>query len=220
MKNNKIASMPRILVWPLSVCVLISILFSRAAMSARSNDASINTPVCNASGKQYGVRLIKVIDGYIVSWQDERRVYRDIYAQKFDVKGDMKWADNGRVIAAGNNGEASNHLLYNSQSLSGIVSDTQGGAIALWTEDYSCQSGPCGNAWITRIHSNGNVQWGMPPSPGVTIQGTDTAVLLNQHGVASAIAPDGEGGAFVSLVLTLGETGMSSAWIRMELSAP
>jgi hypothetical protein len=165
-------------------------------MSAWSNDPSVATTICNAAGNQYGLRLIKVIDGYIVVWQDERRVYRDIYAQKFDVAGNMKWPDNGRVIAAGNNGEASNHLLYNSQSLSGIVSDTQGGAIVLWTEDYSCQSGPCGNVWITRVHSNGDVQWGMPPSPGVTIQGTDTAVLLNQHGGANAIAPDGEGGAF------------------------
>jgi hypothetical protein len=140
--------------------------------------------------------LIKVIDGYIVAWQDERRVYRDIYAQKFDVRGSMKWANNGRVIAEGNNGEVSNHLLYNSQSLSGIGSDAQGGAIVLWTEDYSCPSGPCGNVWMTRVHSNGDVQWGMSPSPGVTIQGTDTAVLLNQHGGANAIAPDGEGGAF------------------------
>jgi hypothetical protein len=36
----------------------------------------------------------------------------------------------------------------------------------------------------------------MPPSPGVTILGTDSAVLLNPHGGANAIAPDGEGGAF------------------------
>jgi len=162
--------------------------------------ASQPTPVCNASGNQYGVRLIKVIDGYIVAWQDERRVYRDIYAQKFDVDGNMKWANNGRVIAEGNDGEASNHLLYNSQSLTGMVSDTQGGAIALWTEDYSCASGPCGNGWITRVSSSGNVQWGAPPATGVTIQGMDTAVPLNQpsQGVhADAIAPDGQGGAFV-----------------------
>lgn len=159
------------------------------------------TRICNASGNQNGVRLIEVIDGYIVAWQDERRGgYRDIYVQKFDVDGSMKWANNGRVIAAGNNGEASNNLLYNSQSLSGLVSDTQGGAIVLWTEDYSCSSGPCGNGWITRINSNSNVQWGASPSPGIAIQGTDTAVSLvspGQHVHADAIAPDGEGGAFV-----------------------
>ena len=142
MGNNNIASMPRILVLTLFVFPLISIIFPRATVSAWPNDPSINTPVCTASKNQSGVRLIKGTDGYIVFWQDERRVYRDIYAQKFDVDGNMKWADNGRVIAAGNNGEASNHLLYNSQSLTGIVSDTQGGAIALWTEDYSCQQRP------------------------------------------------------------------------------
>jgi hypothetical protein len=193
MEKKNIVGLLKVLLLGLGVCLAISILNPRMAMSAWSNDP---TPVCNASGNQYGLRLIKVADGYIVVWQDERRVYRDIYVQKFDVDGNMGWIGNGRVVAAGNNGEASNHLLYNSQSLSGIVSDTQGGAIALWTEDYSCQSGPCGNAWITRVNSNGDVQWGMPPSPGVTIQGTDTAVLLNQHGHADAIAPDGEGGAF------------------------
>lgn len=193
MEKKNIVSLLRVLLSGLGVCLVVSTLYPRLAMSSWSNNP---TPVCNAPGNQYGVRLIKVIDGYIVSWQDERRVYRDIYAQKFDVSGNMKWADNGRVIAAGNNGEASNNLLYDSQSLSGIVSDTQGGAIVLWTEDYPCGSGPCGNVWITRVNTNGDVQWGMVPSPGVTIQGTDTAVLLNQHGHADAIAPDGEGGAF------------------------
>jgi hypothetical protein len=178
-------------------CLLVFISTQGSANAEWPSDPSISLPICDAAGSQYDPRLIKVTDGYIVVWQDERRVSRDIYAQKFDVGGNMKWADNGRVIAAGNSGVASNHLLYNNQSLTGIVSDTQGGAITLWTEDYSCQSGPCGNAWITSIHSNSDVRWGMTPSPGVAIQGTDTAVLLNSHAHADAIAPDGEGGAFV-----------------------
>ena len=185
-----------LLFFGLCICLWIPFLNQETANAEWPTDPSMNMPICDATGIQYGPKLIKVADGYIVVWQDERRVYRDIYAQKFDVDGNLKWIENGRVVAAGNNGEASNHLLYNSQSLSGIVSDTQGGAIVLWTEDYSCQSGPCGNAWITRVNSDSEVQWGMPPSPGVTIQGTDTAVLLNQHGHADAIAPDGEGGAF------------------------
>jgi hypothetical protein len=193
MRKKNSVGLLKVLRLGLSVCLVISILYPYVAMSAWSDKP---TPVCNAAGNQYGVRLIKVAGGYVVAWQDERRVYRDIYAQKFDVDGNMMWADNGRVIAAGNNGESSNHLLYNSQSLSGIVSDTQGGAITLWTEDYACSSGPCGNVWISRVHSNGDVRWGMPPTPGVTIQGTDTAVLINEHGGADAVAPDGEGGAF------------------------
>jgi hypothetical protein len=178
-------------------CLVLFILAQGVARAQWPSDPSTNLPICDAAGSQYGPKLIKATDGYIVVWQDERRVYRDIYAQKFDVNGNIKWADNGRVIAAGNNGETSNHLVHNSQSLTDMVSDTQGGAIALWTEDYSCSSGPCGNAWITRIHSNGDVHWGAAPTPGATIQGTDTAVLLNGHAHADAIAPDGEGGAFV-----------------------
>lgn len=162
------------------------------------------TLVCSAPSNQDAPKLVKVNDGFIVLWQDGRRgvcgyncYYRDIYAQKFDVDGNMKWVDNGRVIAAGNNGEASNHLLNTNDTPAGIVSDTQGGAISLWTEYFSCSSGPCSNGWVTRVNSNSDVQWGAPPSPGVTIQGTDTAVFLGQHANADAIAPDGEGGAFV-----------------------
>jgi hypothetical protein len=177
-------------------CLLIFISNPGQANAAWPSDPSLSLPICNAAGSQYGPKLIKVTDGYIVFWQDGRRSTNDIYAQKFDVKGNMKWVDNGRVIAAGNTGVGSNQLLYNSQSLSGIVSDTQGGAIVLWTEGYGCSSGPCSNAWITRVHSNSDVQYGVPPSPGVTIQGADTAVLLNTHGNADAIVPDGEGGAF------------------------
>jgi hypothetical protein len=188
----------RVLLLGLGVYLVISILVPNRAIFAWSDDPSVPITICNADGNQGTLRLIKIDDGYIVVWEDARRPgYKDIYAQKLDVDGSMKWANNGRVIAEGNNGETSNHLVYNSQSLTDIVSDTQGGAIALWTEDYTCGSGPCGNAWITRVHSNGDVQWGMSPSPGITIQGTDTAVLLNGHAHADAIAPDGEGGAFV-----------------------
>jgi hypothetical protein len=194
MGKRNMVGLLRVFLLGLGVYLVISILNPDMATSAWSTNP---TTICNAAANQSGPRLIKGNDGYIVLWQDERRVNRDIYAQKFDVDGNMKWADNGRVIAAGNNGEASNHLLYNSQSLTEIVSDTQGGAIVLWTEDYSCSSGPCGNAWITRVHSDSSVRWGMPPSPAVTIQGTDTAVLLNSHAHADALAPDGEGGAFV-----------------------
>jgi hypothetical protein len=177
-------------------CLLAFISTQGTASAEWPSDASIGLPICTAAGAQYAPKLTRVTDGYVVLWQDERRISRDIYAQKFDVNGNTYWAANGRVIAAGNNGIPSNHLLYNSQSLTGIVSDAQGGAIALWTEDYGCSSGPCGNAWITRVHSNSDVRWGMPPSPAITIQGTDTAVLLNSHGHADAITPDGEGGAF------------------------
>lgn len=177
-------------------CLLSLFSIQDTARAEWPSDDSAPLPICNAVGSQYGPKLLRVADGYIVAWQDERRVFRDIYIQKFDVNGNIKWMENGRTVAAGNNGDASNHLLYNSQSLTGLVSDAQGGAIVLWTEDYGCSSGPCGNAWITRVHSNSDVRWGMAPSPGVTIQGTDTAVLLNTHGHADAIAPDGEDGAF------------------------
>jgi hypothetical protein len=177
-------------------CVLIVISNPGAANGEWPTDPSMSLPICNDVGSQYDPRLVKVSDGYVVVWQDERRVYRDIYAQKFDVDGNVKWIENGRVVAAGNNGEASNHLLYNSQSLTGIAGDTQGGVIVLWTEDYSCQVGPCGNVWMTRVHSNGDVRWGASPSPGVTIQARDTAVGPHSAAAANAIAPDGEGGAF------------------------
>jgi hypothetical protein len=160
-------------------------------------DSSTSLPICRADASQYDPRLIKVTDGYVLIWQDGRNGKKDIYAQKFDVNGNLRWTNNGKVVAAGNSGEASNHLVYNSQSISGIVSDSQGGAIVLWTEDYSCSSGPCGNAWITRIDSTSDVKFGMAPSPAVVIQGTDTAVLLNPHAHAESIASDGEGGAFV-----------------------
>jgi hypothetical protein len=184
-----------VLLLTLWLCSSLSMLNAQTA-SAWPAGASPVVPVCTAAQDQFGVKLIKVIGGYIAAWQDQRRVDRDIYSQKFDDGGIMKWPADGRVIAEGNNGEASNHLQYNRQTLAGMADDAQGGAITLWTEEYPCGSGPCGNGWITRIHAGGNVQFGAVPSAGQTVQGTDTAVQLNTKANADAVVSDGEGGAF------------------------
>ena len=80
---------PRVSFWSLDFVFpcWIPFLNQETANAEWPSDPSVNMPICDASGIQYGPKLIKVADGYIVVWQDQRRgscgyncVYTDIYA--------------------------------------------------------------------------------------------------------------------------------------------
>jgi len=68
-------------------CLLVFISTQGTANAEWPADPSMSLPVCNAVGSQYGPQLVKVADGYVVVWQDERRVSRDIYADRGRDKG-------------------------------------------------------------------------------------------------------------------------------------
>jgi hypothetical protein len=197
MPNGKRKNTRRfLLLFGFSISLLIPFLNQETANAEWSADPGASMPICNAAGLQYGPKLIKVADGYIVFWQDQRRGsgYTDIYAQKFDVDGNILWQDNGRVVAQA----LTNSLEYLSQVNPLAAPDEEGGAIVGWT-DVNGGNIYDSNSWATRVSDDSAVNWG---GPGISIQGSDTAVLVHGglHDITGVVglAPDGEGGVFVS----------------------
>jgi hypothetical protein len=187
---------------------LLTFILNRGTANAEwPADPTVNMPICNAAGGQSGPKLIRVTDGYMAVWQDQRRgSYTDIYAQKFDVDGNIFWEENGRVVAQA----LTNSLEYLSQVNPHAVSDLEGGAIIGWT-DVNLGNIYDSNSWATRLYPDGAVNWG---DPGLPVQGSDTAVrihggLRDITGVVG-LAPDGEGGVFASYSW--------GPWISWEIS--
>lgn len=175
----------------LSLALFLLASISSSLYAEWSDDPSNCTPISIAENFKMWPQLIETTDGYIVGWVDERRgtgEFRDFYAQKFTVDGDMLWATDGLVIAAG----PENALLGNEQIYHSLISDNEGGALLQWT-DYQIYIRSC--PFMTRASSLGEVQWG---DPGVEIQDGDTAVIIydDQPAITRGLVPDTEDGGF------------------------
>jgi hypothetical protein len=112
--------------------------------------------------------------GAIVAWQDNRSFY-DIYAQRIDGGGNVKWTANGVAVCA----------AAEWQGRVRAIPDGEGGAIITWWDNRDVD----GDIFAQRVDSLGNTLWtadGVPvcTDPGESYQQLD-------------IAPDGEGGAVI-----------------------
>lgn len=169
-----------------------------------SDDPAVRTPVATAEYRQYFPKLVQVNDGFVVTWQDTRRynTHIDVYAQKFDINGDMLWPENGRVIAAG----PENSLVYHRQLNAGLVPGGDGSALVAWNDDNG--SGYL-QAFVSRAAADATLNWG---SPGEPIQSGDTAVPMLANPVRGTnrvhedwgTVADSEKGAFIPMTSGLG----------------
>jgi hypothetical protein len=88
----------------------------------------------------------------IVAWEDERAgPASDIYAQRLDSSGVVRWAAEGVPVGAG----------PGSQLLPGIISDGRGGAIVTWSDSRRAEEMGTGSVdlYAQRVDSSGNPQW-------------------------------------------------------------
>lgn len=117
--------------------------------------------------------------GAIITWQDERTEFnvRDIYIQRIDSNGIIKWVDNGTVICT----------ALNNQYFPQICSDGAGGAIIAWKDERS--SAINDDIYAQRIDSGGIIQW---VNNGKAICTADNSQLHTQ------ICSDGAGGAIIT----------------------
>ena len=113
-----------------------------------SNNPAINMAICNATNNQAEPKAVSDgLGGAIITWYDSRSgSNKDIYAQRIDASGIIKWTLNGLAIcnAAGD------------QTLPKIVTDEAGGAIITW-EDY--RSGSQCDIYAQRVNAAGTVMW-------------------------------------------------------------
>ncbi len=127
-------------------------------------------PLCPAAVPQNLVISSDGSGGAIVTWQDHRDSWYDIYAQRIDAAGVVKWATEGVPICTADWSE-----WHPAQ-----VSDGEGGAIIAWSN---------GGIYAQRVNGLGEIQWQVD---GVTVCG--------QAADLPAIVSDGAQGAVLTWV--------------------
>jgi hypothetical protein len=133
--------------------------------------------VCTASGDQYGPQLASDgSGGAIITWEDRRSGSNyDIYAQRVDSGGAVKWTANGVAITTDS---------YN-QEYPRIISDGSGGAIITWQDYY----GGNWDIYAQKVDSAGAVKW----TPG----GKSVCFTSGDQSYPQLVS-DGSGGAIVT----------------------
>ena len=118
------------------------ILFSQWA-----TDPTINNPICVAANDQDDPAITTDGEGgAIIAWVDNRGNNSDIYAQRIDKTGNIKWTLDGIAVCNANF----------SQIEPDLVSDGYGGAIIFW-KDF--RTGIDYDLYAQRIDSTGNIKW-------------------------------------------------------------
>ena len=137
-------------------------------------------PISTATNTQTApVAVSDGAGGAIITWQDARAFINDIYAQRIDATGAVKWTIDGVAICA----------ALNAQVNPRIVSDGAGGAIIGWIDSRNGNQ----DIYAQRVNAAGAVQWT-----------ADGVVVCNATLTQSALSmtADGAGGA----ILTWGDT--------------
>ncbi|MDO8093284.1 MAG: hypothetical protein Q6360_07390, partial [Candidatus Brocadiales bacterium] len=130
--------------------------------------------ICTAPGDRRDVTAVSDgSGGAVIVWEDRRSGNSDIYAQRVDEHGVIKWATDGISICT----------AANSQWLHKVVYDGTDGFIIVW-QDW--RSGNDWDIYAQRVNINGVVQW--------TVDGVGIATGAKNQ-LSPDIAPDGTGGA-------------------------
>ncbi len=135
--------------------------------------------ICAAANDQQ--RPVIVSDGAggaVIAWMDRRGgVYYDIYAQRVDNDGNIKWTGDGIALCA----------AFGNQYYPEIDSDGSGGAIDTW---YDLRAGGGDdNIYAQRVNTMGDIQW----------TGDGVAVCMAANGQSDpVIVSDGAGGAVIA----------------------
>ena len=113
--------------------------------------------------------------GAIIAWDDNRGISLDIYAQKIDSNGQIKWMTNGIEICTSDYHQSHPKLCY----------DQTGGAIITW---YDFRSSSNNDIYAQKVNSNGNIEW---INNGVAV------CTANGNQIDPEIISDGAGGAII-----------------------
>ena len=161
-------------------------------------------PISVANGDQINAKIVSDgSGGAIITWQDSRVKYYDIYAQRVDAEGNRLWAVDGKPIST----TADNHEVPE------IVSDGSGGAIITW---YGYYGTDYNDIYAQRVDADGTLLWGVDGKPistevedqyypQIVSDGSGGAIITWQDG-RNYYDPDGEEEATIS-IMAVGDTG-------------
>lgn len=134
--------------------------------------------ICTAINSQYVPSIVSDGEGgAIITWNDNRNGSNyDIYAQRIDATGTVRWAAEGLAVCT----EKSDQFSTSS------VSDGSGGVIITW---YDNRNGNGDNVYAQRINASGAAQW--------TADGVAVCTATNSQNNPIIIS-DGSGGAIIT----------------------
>ena len=130
--------------------------------------------ICSDPNDQGTVQITE--DGYggtIIAWNDHRAGNRDIYAQRIDSSGNVKWIANGVAVAA----------KANDQRDCKLINDGTGGAIIVWQDSI----GASWDIYAQRISGTGTAMWTAGGVPVCVQPYSQLKVKLRTDGAGGAI---------------------------------
>ncbi len=134
------------------------------------------TAICNATdGQMYPALISDGFGGAIITWEDERSGFNDIYAQSINSAGTSLWQANGTVICNATGAQTNPKL----------ISDGSGGAIIAWIDGRSGNN----DIYAQSINSAGTTLW----QANGTVVCNPTGSQLNQE-----LVNDIQGGAIIT----------------------
>jgi hypothetical protein len=129
-------------------------------------------PICTAVNIQWNIQIVPdTTGGAIIAWQDRRNwTYDNIFAQRVDPNGYIRWTVNGLPLAQ----------LPSMQYYPQMVSDRNGGAIVVWQDN---RRGTDYDIFGQRITREGMLVWppigvpictapGLQSNPQLIVQGS------------------------------------------------
>ncbi len=133
---------------------------------------------CTNPSQKYAPAIASdAFGGAVVAWQDYRNGNYDIFAQRINLVGVLRWAPGGVALCTS----------ANDQSGAAVVSDGSGGAIVAWSD---LRSGTDNDIYVQRIDVVGNVLW--------TTNGVPVCTAVGEQLIGAFMISDGAGGAIVT----------------------
>lgn len=109
--------------------------------------------ICNASSDQLFCKITRDSgDNVIVIWQDFRLdpVWSQIYGQRIDSAGNIKWQADGSLLA---------DSVSPTPTVAKIVADTRKGAVVTWLDDFMGGQSTTAHLRAVRVDSTGSFVW-------------------------------------------------------------
>ena len=130
--------------------------------------------VCGTSGAQSAPVVVDDgVGGVIVVWQDFRRTYADLYAQRVDGSGKIAWERSGVALC-----NAPGH-----ESFPVITGNGAEGAIVAWVDTRNGNN----DVFAQQVDGNGSVQWLTNGIPVCTVSGNQNYPVIVSDGSGGAI---------------------------------
>jgi len=152
--------------------------FSYPTFAQWNSNPAINSPICTDVKNQQNFSLVSDgKGGAIVTWEDSKNsltAQTDIYVQRIDKNGFIKWSLNG-ISVCGNSSD---------QAGISLTADGSSGAIIAWTDSRNGDK----DIYAQKVDSNGVMQWS---ANGISV--------CTKTGVQNApkIISDGSGGGIL-----------------------